>query len=840
MKKTFTFLVALFASFITFAAPIEQSTAKKIAESFLNQTTTISINGRQTVNRENKPIQLVYTATNISTTQQPLFYVFNRGNDNGFIIVSADTRVKQILGYSDTGYFDSKNIPDNMKYWLGEYEKEITYAIANLPDVVFVENQPKRVLRATNTVAPLLKDIKYNQNSPYNDWCPEINGKRTPTGCVATAVAQIMKFYEYPNKGTGSHSYTSRTRKFNLSVNFGEAEYDWKKIKSFYRSGETDEEKAEIAKLMHHVGVASEMDYKSNESGAITGTAVVGLVKFFGYANTADKLERKYYSATTWNNIIKTELEAGRPVLYAGGNAAGAGHAFVCDGFNEENLFHINWGWGGLSNGYFELSALTPSQQGIGSNNGGYNFGQDIYIGIKPTDENSPQETSVKVSINGLSVNKNVIKIGDHVTFTAENVRNAGLFTITDLNTSIVLEKENGEFIVLKTNRTGVLKPGSYYPTLSYSTNFPNNIEDGTYKIKHYYRNEKGEDVSAMTQYYATTTLKVEIKEGQVIFTAITPNTELQLTGNPTAQRKIYTKKKCTFEIPLRNISDYDYNAQIGIKLVKDDDNTVSQELNKSYVAIPSGTNKTVILGGEITVPVGKYKVLIHYDANNKQAVVDFPQNELTAFEADYTVMVEEPTPGEPILTISNVTYPKEVRAGQEMKITFTLTNTGGYAEAEITPYFFLPSYGSSVGSISSQTIILDKNESTTVEFIKPAMDLSVGEYRLMLYNVIKRELFEGRYAFEVKDIPSGMIANEVKEFELVITPNPVQDILNITLPKNAHQLFIYDMQGREVLQMNVAGKVTMQTKVAHLNQGLYIVRVIGKGINAVGKFLKK
>ncbi len=390
MKKLISLLFLLIFSGITVSAKhIDEQTAKSVGQRFLVSETKTS------APIQAGDLQLVYTsasrAINPAARVAPdvFFYVFNVSTQ-GFVIISGDDNVIPVLGYSDQGSFDPDNIPDNARKWLEAYKDQIRYAIENdLPAGHEVKqawaryqdgNTPDRPGKTT-AVAPLIQ-TKWNQNPHENALCPG----GSVTGCVATAMAQIMKFWSYPMTGTGFHSY-NHPYYGTLSANFGATTYQWSSMPNTVNGSN----KNEVAKLMYHCGVSVEMDYSPSSSGAfvisarspIQNCAEYAFRTYFKYKSTLQGVVRDNYTQTQWINLLKAELDAGRPVLYAGfGN--GGGHAFVCDGYDNSNYFHFNWGWGGAYDGYFTVNALNPSGVGTGGGSGGFNDGQQAIIGLEP------------------------------------------------------------------------------------------------------------------------------------------------------------------------------------------------------------------------------------------------------------------------------------------------------------------------------------------------------------------------------------------------------------------------------------------------------------------------
>ena len=345
--------------------------------------------------------KLAYTGTGSiasrSSNVNPYYYVFDIGENNGFVIVSGDDRAKDILGYSDGGSFPTENIPENFKNWMAFYEKELKALAATSEDTTIVT--PVKVSASTTLQAagfatfinPLLGTIKWDQATPYNIFCPIIHAIQAPTGCVATAMAQVMKYHQWPVTGTGTKTYKASEVSDSLTADFSGTTYDWANMTNTYDGYSTAAQDTAVARLMYHCGVAVNMDYSPSSSGAYDNDIPAALSNYFGYDKNAQLYTRNYFSESEWINLIKTELNASRPLLYGGASLDGAGHQFVCDGYDSDNLFHFNWGWSGVCNGYFELSSLNVMTPGIGGGTGGFSIGQDMVIGVqKPTD------TSVK------------------------------------------------------------------------------------------------------------------------------------------------------------------------------------------------------------------------------------------------------------------------------------------------------------------------------------------------------------------------------------------------------------------------------------------------------------
>lgn len=364
------------------AQQISQSEAQAIAKSFFG--------GPAFKNRPSVQPELAYTSIKEGKTH---FYIFNdkTSDKGGFVIVGGDKLAKPILGYSENGSFDYNAIPENFKWWLSQYDDQISFAIKH-PDLI---EKVATGTRAGKTDIAALITTKWNQGEPFNNAIDQIPGKgKFVTGCVATAMAQVMKYYQYPTTGIGSHSYTPNvdyagTGTHTFSVDFGSTAYDWNNMLDIYSGSYTDAQANAVANLMYSCGVSVDMEYGWNDSGANSTMVPKALIEYFGYDKSAYQAQRAYYSDEAWENLIYGELSAGRPVFYSGTSEHG-GHAFICDGYrSSDELYDFNWGWGGYCDGHYRLTgqyALKPNGSGIGGagDDAEYTQKQAALINVKP------------------------------------------------------------------------------------------------------------------------------------------------------------------------------------------------------------------------------------------------------------------------------------------------------------------------------------------------------------------------------------------------------------------------------------------------------------------------
>ena len=359
--RRFSFtLLGLLVCMLTFAGHVNEQEARQRALEFLHQGPVSESRG------------YAKTGNYLQTAQieQTMFYVFNVGNQDGFVIISADDQTQPVLGYSKQGTFDAETISPEMKWWLDGYETKLKA----------VREGKARLAEPTANhaaIAPMVSS-QWNQSAPYN-LLTKTSSSQYVTGCVATAMAQIMYYHKWPEQVTETLPSPD-----GLMLDLDPTTFNWSLMRDRYNRTDTDDGAQEVAKLMKYCGYAAKMNYGDGSSGAQSYNAVEGLRRYLGYHYTTEEVMRADYTTAEWDELIYNELANQRPVLYTG-YSAGGGHAFVCDGYDGNGMYHINWGWGGVSDAYFLLSLLNPDDQGIGGFPGedGYSVWQSAIIGIQ-------------------------------------------------------------------------------------------------------------------------------------------------------------------------------------------------------------------------------------------------------------------------------------------------------------------------------------------------------------------------------------------------------------------------------------------------------------------------
>jgi hypothetical protein len=478
-----------------FAKQVDESTAKSVAQNFLSTQSNLKIN------RNQLNLNLAYKAQSATRSKdgkaENYFYVFNN-ESKGFVIVSADDAATPILGYSDEGVFDANDMPSNAQNWLKGYEEQIKYIIANeVATNKEVENQWQQLkegnsatrgaLSATS-VAPLLK-TQWNQGQYYNDLCPydeksDYANKRVPIGCVVTAMAQVMKYWNYPVNGIGSHSY-SHNKYGTLSADFANTTYDWNSMPNKATSPNTA-----LATLIYHCGVSVNMNYGPDGSGAQVSEVVDALSGYFKYSSSIKLISRTDHTDEEWLSKLTDELDSKRVVYYSGrhfktgvgADTVSAGHAFVFDGYDNNKLFHVNWGWGGKHDGYFQVQTLNSDDHWKWNNT------NSAIIGIQPgapittnscANEYEPNESisSAKAISSGSSIKAAIGSSGDNDYFSINLPSNG------TLDVELTLPGIDLDFHVYNSSGTEVGKAVNGSTTAPETLNLPD-LSSGTYYIR--------------------------------------------------------------------------------------------------------------------------------------------------------------------------------------------------------------------------------------------------------------------------------------------------------------------------------------------------------------------
>lgn len=616
--------------------------------------------------------QLVHTFTASPTETEPMVYVFNRGNDQGYLIAPADDLFPAVLGYSDKGDFDFDNMPPAMKAFLEDYVREIDFNLKYKAEEL--ATTASLFDPGWDPVEPLMA-TKWNQDAPYNNQCPTVSGVRTYTGCVATSMAQVMKYHEWPDVGEGSHSYTWNGQ--TLSIDFSTIQFDWANMRDTYRSDSyTSAEAQAVAELMSACGVSVNMNYGTNASGASTRNQTIALAKYFKYSKAIRYLDRDVVSSTEFEKIIYDNLAEGLPVLYDGSSPSG-GHSFVCDGYAGKHYFHFNWGWGGSSDGYFYLARLNPSDQGIGSSEGGYNSGQGINYNIRPVrdgnDTGEPEAVTANIVCDGDFTLKS--SSSSSATFVPINPKTneEGAFwnwTLYEFKGSlgvIVRDSENNETYISGLNTDGLPVGNGYryiYPVIT-------GFNPGDYTVHPAFKEATSSEATMMKvsngcKRYVKMTVSAN---GTKTFSPMTAEDLDEAAPDMMVNcfnysGEVLSNQSHNFLLSVSNISaKTDYYGKLSL-IIKDENGDEVATHSLGYYDVPASQTIPGSISLTLKLEPAVYTVAVK-DANGRELPGEFPL-EITGY-------------GEKLTTDLQVTSftPTDIAPNSTSSITFRVTNTG-------------------------------------------------------------------------------------------------------------------------------------------------------------------
>ena len=486
MKRLSFSLLSLCLALTAMAEPVGKQAALYTAQSYM-------LAKGKTISNDTPPAKAPRKANAMANgDNDAYYYVFNAGNDGGYVIVSGDDRTEPILGYVDHGTFDPDNIPDNMRSWLQLYADQIKYIVENNinPDSPLLKKRNK--IRGTKHSVPELLTTRWNQGKPYNITCPKYylekdKNETTPlpersfpaTGCTATAMAQVMNFYKFPEKTKAvipgySIDYYSEKDGSKKSVSQKAIPrntiIDWENMQDTYDWSDghvANKQDSAVANLMHYCGQSVKMHYGPSSGANFSAEAYT---TYFGFDKSCFVGERYDYSIDDWFDMLYNEIEQGYPVLFSG-FSSGGGHAFVLDGFDGENLFHLNWGWGGGSNGWFLVGILNPGDNsGIGasSSSDGYSMSQRALFNLRLPKSN---KADTYLFIKDVSVNGQTIKA------TFENRTG----TSGNFHTAIVMQDEDDELIPV--GSSSLISGMSAGSSQAKAFSLKNKLPKGTYRL---------------------------------------------------------------------------------------------------------------------------------------------------------------------------------------------------------------------------------------------------------------------------------------------------------------------------------------------------------------------
>ena len=853
MKRFFTFALLLVVSLSMMGGPIDETTAKQLAENFWKENNIMGVRNGQVFKNKTDEVQFVNMAPQHGYTE---FFIFNNTVGKGYVIIAADESVTPILAYSYENNFGTETLPPSLKAWLDGYAEQIRQTVAmKAPATNEIRTdweclrQGKTLPIKSETAVNPLVSTKWNQSPYYNAKCPYDNNahERTLTGCVATAMAQILKFWNYPEHGYGSHSYvpSDHPEYGTLYADFSAVNYQWNSMPNSVNSNNDA-----VATLMYHCGVSVDMNYGISGSPDYGSSAYIidngngrpcaenALKSYFDYKNTLHAELKSNYSDSQWINILKTELNNSRPMVYGGFGSGG--HAFVCDGYNNSNYFHFNWGWGGYYDDYYYINSLNPASQDFTQN-------QQALVGIEPKYSGGggggggggSTGTFDLVYHSSLSMDDDEYWFYDDFSVYAE-VLNAGDGDFSGyIGAGVFRKDDNGEFHFLKVmgywnKTTNHLQPNYYsYGTIDTEGGPP--YIPGSYGIAMLYSfdcdlwnfiEDNGYHDAFFDIVYATdieTFSDFTIMTGDYLYygTSSTVNVDIWNSSNSTFYGK--------FRV---NLSNQDGSWAQNIQVLN-----CSNGLEANYHYI-DGIDFT----GEITVEPGSYYMELAYQRSGESswyyAGASRYQNPVRVEVVAAPVTYD---PYESNNTASSA-YPLPCNLyGNSTNISTTGANLHNstdvdYYKIQLNPgrnYTITPRLNDSYNSDDGIYYTVDAKFAYSTdgnnwsEFYDDVMPSSISTGGGTVYFCVM-PYFEGKtgtYLLNI-NVTAGTGVDEAEASDFNVYPNPVKETLNINC-KGSKEIMLFNPLGMMVRTINTEGKDNVQIDMSGLPNGVYMLQVI-------------
>lgn len=688
MKKTTTLsILILFFAITAFAGPVDPEKALEIANSFWK-----SIPEQEQSELHLSPVGPSKSAGRDGVQKADAqYYLFAPEDKSGFVIVSGEDRLAPVVGYS-TGACMGE-MPPALAEWLDEYS-------CFVDDVRAGAVEPVRTTAGTGkAIEPMLK-TSWNQSAPYNNYCPEVNGQKTPTGCTATAMAQIMKFHEWPVKATKNINWMSNITGKEEYVNLTSHSYKWSDMLDHYRNGYTQAQADAVAQLMVDAGKAIHSSYALAGTGSSEIYVSYALVDVFDYSPDVTVVRRSEYTEDEYIAIIRENLEARQPLLYSGmSQSYGSGHAFVCDGIDENNMLHIDWGWDGAYNGYFDMTYMSPSGVGIGGGDGRYNVGQSMIVNIRPrkSDEQSVAGAPTVYIMNVVDARAD-LKQGapedlyrQSISYDASgnaSIRfSAGFlnWSHSSVNVSMVVgfEKDGEPVSMVKVadpEEMDFYDSFGYYITLPISNlqSSEDYLEKGNYRVRMYYA-DSNDNVYLVRG--AENGLLLEVGDTYVTLSKELPAIEVSsVTFHKTPQQK---GDRISFDAEFRSNNGRSATVLIVPQLNKvHSDGTVSSTLLSGSLALIQVYDDRDILATfntNATIPDdGEFFISFKYNMKNEFMDLDLTldNDNLLDIEGKCENFIIEPLPDGAVLMTESLSLDESYVAwGSSLKITATVKN---------------------------------------------------------------------------------------------------------------------------------------------------------------------
>lgn len=645
-----------------------------------------------------KDLRLVHTTCLENGVASSYFFVPSDGV--GFTILSADDMAVPVLGYSDSAKIDIDNLPPALVWWINEQARHVEYVQSKN---VSLETSQPYAPSDLSPIAPLMH-TKWNQDAPYNGQAPMVNGVQAPTGCVATSFAQVMKYFNYPEKGQGSIRYMdngkSRTMPFTKT-------FDWDNMLNEYTNSYTDEQADAVALLMKACGYSVEMSYGQYASGAQSYKMTNAAVSYFKYDESIYYTERCLYSSDQWMRMVYDNIKNVGPVIYNGSSIDG-GHSFVCDGYDGKGYFHFNWGWGGISDGYYVLDSLNPETQGIGGSEGGFNYRQGAVFNMQPDKGGASEVLYGNMRIYGsatATLQGNSIKFGAkgynyvgwaNASFRDIKVTVGAIFSKIG-ESSIVAEVPGVLNMASVGSLTDIeLSPVSYYSaqTTNPIVDIPN-LPDGVYKVTLATKDNEYEDSPwqpMMCEWGASNYCTLTVKDGKYSVSSVDPLSLVFENCELDSPLYLYRNAKLVYKI--KNTTDEQLSVCFSPVLVRN--GVIQYQGDMMLTTVDAGATSDMSsvvafyeVDGATKVGFGTYELKI-LDRSTNEIIASFGEYEMSSVTGSTKITLDDfsivNTPQENV-TVGNRTFKDAyvVKDLSDFEVYMKYTVSRGYMDKSIS-----------------------------------------------------------------------------------------------------------------------------------------------------------
>ena len=861
MKSKLTLVLAFIAvSLFGEQVPVEK--AQQVAEHFLVQKASAHL--KSTARIELTHVRFTTTPgfngsiKKSAPVMDDLIHIFNINENEGFVIISGDDLATPVLGYSFGNGFEATNLPDNFRKWMEGYKSQIRYIRSQSGEAspetarqweALVSGRTGDEAGSATAVDPLVTTT-WDQSPYYNEYCPYDYqaGDLTVTGCAATAMAQIMKFWNYPQRGSGFHSYSHQLYG-TLSANFGDATYDWGSMPNNVSGAN-----AAVATLMYHCGISIDMNYGVASAGGSGAYVIIdhspvqncvefALEEYFGYDTGLRGVFRENYSTGDSIELLKTELEAGRPIEYAG-FGSGGGHAFVCDGFDPNDFFHFNWGWSGFYDGYFSIDALDPGGTGTGGGSGGYNSGHQALIGIKPPGDQVNYELSLYADV---TISENPLFFTDPYTIHTD-IANFGTTSFSGDFCAAIFDKDyvfiefteilEGATLGSEMHYTDGLDfanagsvsmlPGDYYAGIFYRTPGGNwmVVGDGSYTNLLSFNVYYGSDIELYKDFVISTGTTITQNEAFTVTADILNDAETTFNGE--------------FAVDL-----YDMNGEFAATV----ETLTGASLDPGYFYAD-----VVFSSDGVDIAPGTYLLAMTHKPDGGDWILSG-----SSYHSNPIRVIVKEAPLFPTFTRTMT------NSAHLLPLNFDGNNAGVVTEGSnhhigTDVDFYLieleegynyavtarvhDSYNSGNGVTYTNDVLwayfANEAWSDTYDDVTPG-GFAVSNGGFVLFGVAP--YFEGEtgtYLLDIQVTRTGAVSTGLpEESSLKIYPNPASSMLHVEGTDVIERIELYDTQGRMMLQWE-EGSRNAELNISDLNEGTYFLHIQGQNGTTVHKIVKQ